>query len=116
MSVQRKRYSAELKAKVALEAIKGQKNGQRDCGGVWSSPNADCPVEETSAGWFTGTVLTGCSAIMIVTSAALETCRCLYMSHLINSAQTSCQSAQLPTTYQQTSLISDLFPHNAADK
>ena len=25
MSVQRKRYSAELKAKIALEAIKGQK-------------------------------------------------------------------------------------------
>ena len=47
---------------------------------------------------------------------AIETCRCLDMSHLINIAQTSCHSVQLSTTYQQTSLISDLsLPHNAAD-
>src|SRR5215472_7070900 len=54
---------------------------------------------------------------MIPTTDALETYRCLHMSHLINSTQTSCYSVQLSTTYQQTSLISDLsLPHNVADK
>jgi len=55
-----------------------------------------------------------CSAITIVTSAAPEACRCLYMSHLINIAPTLCHGVQLSTTYQhpsfQTSLILTTLP------
>ena len=66
MSVQRKRYSAELKARVALEASKGQKTANEIEARVRGSPNPDRPVEETSAGWQT----------LATVTAPVSTCRC----------------------------------------
>ena len=49
MSTQRKRYSAEFKARVALEALKGHKTGQRVSGSIGGASDPDYPWETSPA-------------------------------------------------------------------
>jgi hypothetical protein len=49
MSKQRKHYSAELKAKVALEAIKGQQTVNFDCGSLQYPSQPRDQLEETGS-------------------------------------------------------------------
>ena len=46
MSVHRKRYSADEKARVAIEAIKGQKTRERAGGRIWRASQSDYAMEK----------------------------------------------------------------------
>lgn len=48
----RKRYSSEIKAKVALEAMRGNKTTNELASEFGVHPRKTCPMEETSPGWF----------------------------------------------------------------
>ena len=57
MAGQRKRYSTELKTKVALEAMKGQRTANEIAAEYGVHPTPNCAMEEASTRWLARCVL-----------------------------------------------------------